>query len=54
MQPLVTKFARSLSMLGALMAAALLAGCATVDLSPHLQPLAKDTLMLLGMRPESD
>ena len=28
----------------------LLAGCAKVDLSPHLQPLSKDTLMLLGKK----
>lgn len=28
----------------------LLVGCATVDLSPHLQPLSKDTLMLLGQK----
>ncbi len=28
----------------------LLAGCAKVDLSPHLQPLSKETLMLLGKK----
>ena len=27
-----------------------LGGCAKVDLSPHLQPLSKDTLMLLGKK----
>ncbi len=32
------------------LASALLAGCATVELSPHLQPLSKDTLMLLGKK----
>jgi murein L,D-transpeptidase YafK len=39
----------SLSLLAAA-ALALIAGCAKVDLSPHLQPLAKDTLMLLGKK----
>jgi hypothetical protein len=28
----------------------LLAGCTKVDLSPHLQPLSKETLMLLGKK----
>jgi murein L,D-transpeptidase YafK len=34
----------------AVAALALVAGCAKVDLSPHLQPLSKDTLMLLGKK----
>lgn len=40
---------RAIAVLSFVVASALtLAGCAKVELSPHLQPLSKDTLMLLG------
>ena len=41
---------RRAPLLAALAVACLLAGCAKVDLSPHLQPLSKDTMMLLGKK----
>jgi murein L,D-transpeptidase YafK len=43
-------FIRTFAPLVAGIAACMLAGCAKVDLSPHLQPLSKETLMLLGKK----
>ena len=49
MQVSFNRIAGSIAVLVAVMTS-LLAGCAKVDLSPHLQPLSKDTLMLLGKK----
>lgn len=38
------------ALMGVALVACMLGGCAKVDLSPHLQPLSKDTLMLLGKK----
>ncbi len=41
---------RILAVVAPLAMACLLAGCGQVDLAPHLRPLSKDTMMLLGKK----
>ena len=41
---------RILSVVAPVAMACLLAGCGQVDLAPHLRPLSKDTMMLLGKK----
>lgn len=50
MQQLISVRARNFAAMAVVLVTALLAGCAAVELSPHLQPLSKDTLMLLGKK----
>ena len=51
MQHRIARTLRNMSLLLATaLACALLAGCAKIELSPHLQPLSKETLMLLGKK----
>jgi murein L,D-transpeptidase YafK len=44
------KAARLVCALGSVVAALLLASCSHIDLAPHLRPLSKETMMLLGTK----